>query len=333
MALCGDGVSWRIPLSACGFPQPLAVTLPNMFTVSALDLFWAALTVGRPNLQAVFQHGQFSIDEAIWRIGMVTSNLNLASPLTGLSHSPAFAALDPTEKGWVNFSLGMVFAKICSLQLLHIPLLFHFKWYQRRNQVTMLPGGSTPDFIGESLPSGQYYVVEAKGRNAGFSQTVMTKAKAQATQAVSVNGNVCSLHVGTLIYRLKGGQVAMAMEDPETDDRPLIELTDTRETWAEYYRTVWGLSQMNGTQKEAFQSLTGLSVEIHSHVEDEIRILMSETDDASWKDARERLKSWSASDEGTMLRILEDDAPRIRTFPDGVKLAYKSPERNLRLPE
>lgn len=323
-------MSWRIPLASKGFPQPFASNLPKVFDLYGIDLLWAALTVGRPNLQAVFQHGQFSIEEAIWRIGIVTANLDLARPTTGIYHSPAFNVLDPTEKGWVNFSLGMIFAKICAENLLDTPWLFHFKWFQGHNHVAMLPGGSTPDFIGVSAISGQYHVIEAKGRNSGFSQTVMTKAKAQAMQAVSVNGNACSLHVGTLLYRLKSGRIAMAMEDPSPDERPRIELTDTRETWAEYYRTVWGLSQMTGTQKDAFQSLTGLTVEIHAHVEDEVRILMGEGDETSWKEARDRLKSWSASDGGTVLRIMSDDPPGMRTFPDGVKLTYKPPERKFR---
>lgn len=325
-------MSWKIPVSAAGFPPPIASTLPDEFTLSAIDLFWAALTIGRPNLQAVFQHGQFSIDEAIWRIGMVTCNLNLASPATGLHHSPAFNALDPTEKGWVNFSLGMSFAKICVTQILGIPWLFHFKWFQNQpqNHVGKLAGGSTPDFIAMSAGGLQFHVIEAKGRNSGFSQTVMTKAKAQAIQAVSVNGNACSLHVGTLLYRLKSGRIAMAMEDPLPDERPRIELTDTRETWVEYYRTVWGLSQMTESQKNAFQSITGLTIEIYAGVEDEIRTLMGEGDESSWKAARDRLISWSASEIATMLRIRSDDPPRLRTFPDGVKLTYKPPERKFR---
>ena len=264
---------------------------------------------------------------------MVTSNLDLASPVTGLHHSPAFNALDPTEKGWVNFSLGMIFAKISALHLLDIPLLFHFKWYQRQNHVTMLPGGSTPDFIGESLPSGEYFVVEAKGRNSGFSQTVLGKAKEQAQQAVAVNGQACSLHVGTLLYRFSNGRIAMAMDDPAADERPRIELTDTRETWAEYYRTVWGLSQMNKRQEAAFRSLTGLSVEIHPQVKSEIETIINGNEESPWKEARDRLKNWIASEDGEVWRVLEDDLPEMRTFPDGVKLTFRPPERKVRIGE
>ena len=160
-------MSWNIPLCSNGFPAPLAGTLPNSFAITEADLFWAALTVGRPRptRHAAWLQGQRFIDEAMWRIGMVRANLDLGGVMTGLYHSPAFNALDPTEKGWVNFSFGMIFAKICASQFLDIPWLMHFKWFQTHNLVTMLPGGSTPDFIGVSAASGQHHVVEAKGRN------------------------------------------------------------------------------------------------------------------------------------------------------------------------
>lgn len=317
-------MSWNIPLCTNGFPAPLAGTLPTAFKVSKIDLYWAALTVGRPNLRTVLRHKQFSIYEAIWRIGMINANLDLSSPMVGLYHSSAFNALDPTEKGWVNFSLGMVFAKICAAKFLSIAWLMHFKWFQARNIVTMLPGGSTPDFIGVSARSGQHHVIEAKGRNSGFSQAVLDEAKAQATQAVSVNGSPCGLHVGTLMYRMGKTRIAMAMEDPKPEDRPKIELIDTRETWREYYETVWQLARLAGDDRAAFKRLTGLEIEFEERARTSIESIMTGDHD-DWQSARDELIKSSGDESIVDDRVVRDKSRGSSTYPDGVRIIYTEP--------
>lgn len=259
---------------------------------------------------------------------MIIANLDFSDSSGGLRHSSAFNALDPTEKGWVNFSLGMVFAKICAARFLNVPWLMHFKWFKMLNDVAMLPGGSTPDFIGLSPSNGQHHVIEAKGRNSGYSKAVMAKAKTQASQPVSVNGSTCSLHIGTLLYREANGSISMAIEDPESDDQQGFELCETRETWAAYYQTVWGLSQMTEAQKEAFRSLTGLTVGINDVVKDEIAALMGADDAQSAQEALNRLKKWSASEPDSVLRRMR--RPERWDFADGITLAYAPPERKRR---
>ena len=256
---------------------------------------------------------------------MVRANLDLGGVMTGLYHSPAFNALDPTEKGWVNFSFGMIFAKICASQFLDIPWLMHFKWFQTHNLVTMLPGGSTPDFIGVSAAGGQHHVVEAKGRNSGFSQSVLNSAKQQAMQAVAVNGHACGLHVGTLFYRLSGGRIAMAMDDPNPDNRPTIELRDSRETWSEYYRIVWQLSLLEGSDRTAFRRLTGLEIELEEHAKVLIEKIMTD-DGGDWQSARDELIKLSGAELMADDRKVRDKMRDSSTYPDGVRIIYTESE-------
>jgi hypothetical protein len=138
----------------------------------------------------------------------------------GLYNSAAFNALDMTEKGWVNFSLGMLFTKLFADKLLDMPWLFHFKWFQGHNSVGTLPGKSTPDFIGLDTTGPHYHALEAKGRSGGFSSTTMKKAKNQALQAISVNRSPCVMHIGSMLYRVGSNELAMAMHDPRPEGEP-----------------------------------------------------------------------------------------------------------------
>ena len=73
---------------------------------------WAALTLGRPNLNFVFRHGQASQYEALFRLSLVRMALEQRPAGSRLRRTSAFKALDPTEKGAVNYFVGMTFCKL-----------------------------------------------------------------------------------------------------------------------------------------------------------------------------------------------------------------------------
>lgn len=308
-------MTFSIPMLSAGFPSPLKSTLD----FSEADLIAAALTVGRPNLPAVWMHRSFSIHEALWRIATVRANLNLAGAGSGVSHSVAFDALDPTEKGWVNFSLGMIFAKIAAATLLDIPWLFHFKWYAQQNTLAMKSGKSTPDFIGIAAATGLPHSVEAKGRNSTYAQSIMDKAKDQANQAISVNGVRCAMHIGTMLYRTESG-IAFAMDDPDTDDEIAYDLQDRWETWAEYYRVIWELNRLPADQRDALELLTGVTVRIDPRAQPHIESIM--TDVTSWERARDALIQLGADLEPKATGTLDDE--RANTARDGVYVSLSA---------
>lgn len=96
----------QIPFQAKDFP---AGTLPNTYrnlAVSWDDILWAAVTVGRPNRNYVFRHGDASVYEAIFRLSLVRMALEQGSLRAHrLRRTEAAKTLDPTEKGAVNFFL------------------------------------------------------------------------------------------------------------------------------------------------------------------------------------------------------------------------------------
>lgn len=318
-------MSWNLPLHSSNFPPALQASLPAIVAVDESDLFWGAITVGRPNLQSVLLHGQYSIDEALFRWSVVRANLTVHLPISGLHNSSAFNALDPTEKAWINFALGMIITKICAQKHLGLPWLMHFKWFAASNPVQMATGGSTPDFIGLNASTGQYHVLEAKGRNAGFSNVILDQAKTQALQAISIAGQPCLLHIGAMLYRLHGQRLAFAWRDPEPDDRDAFKIEETQETWREYYRVVWGLSSLDEGRREQLAALTGWYVDIDPEVDQCVERLVSDVSEG-WEEARDNLVGWAAEWRNRKTTTSMTSA-RSKTFPDGIRLRPAIPDR------
>ena len=72
------------------------------------ELLWAALTVGRPNRHTVFRHGTSSVYEALFRLSLIRMTLEQMGPTAGrFRRTEAARTLDPSEKGAVNYFLGL----------------------------------------------------------------------------------------------------------------------------------------------------------------------------------------------------------------------------------
>ena len=63
-------MSLMIPYDSQDFPSAYGIGSGNL-TTSWDDLLWAGLTVGRPNTAYVFQHGEASFYEALFRLSLI----------------------------------------------------------------------------------------------------------------------------------------------------------------------------------------------------------------------------------------------------------------------
>ena len=116
----------RIEYEAENFPPSLGVNGSGYLDVSWDDLVWAAVTIGRPGRAYLFQHGASSVYEAIFRCSLVRMALEQrGARSTWFTRTPAFKALDPTEKGAVSYFLGMVLCKLFAHKVLNTPWLLH----------------------------------------------------------------------------------------------------------------------------------------------------------------------------------------------------------------
>jgi hypothetical protein len=89
------------------FPEPFAaVNGTNTLNVSWPFLVWSAISVGRAHLFDLFQYGQYSILEMIYRATMVWANLREDASGT-IVRSEAYIGLDPSEKGAISYFFGL----------------------------------------------------------------------------------------------------------------------------------------------------------------------------------------------------------------------------------
>ena len=116
--------SFDIRYTSEDFPPAYGVS-SGTISLNWSDLLWAAITIGRPNVTYVFQHGDASVHEALFRVFMIKTALGQVGARRRFQRTAAFKALDPTEKGAVSYFLGMAVCKLFASRVLDTPWLLH----------------------------------------------------------------------------------------------------------------------------------------------------------------------------------------------------------------
>jgi hypothetical protein len=223
------------------FPAISSVPASGQLSVSWDDILWSAVTIGRPNLLHVFQHGATSDYEALFRWYLIRMALQQNTPRgRKLRRTNAFKTLDPTEKGAVNYFLGMVFCKLFAEKLLGTPWLLHLDVFRHQLDPKILTSRSRPDLVGQQSDNDDWHSFECKGRATAPSTKEKEKAKFQAQRLVSVDGQDCALHIGAITY-FKSDILRFYWRDPEPEKPEMlspinVELDDN--VWGEYYQPI-----------------------------------------------------------------------------------------------
>ena len=180
-------------------------------------LVWAAITVGKPGLPFLTNHSWHSVSDIIVRSHMVYANLRESTG--GYYKSSYYESLDPTEKGFVSYFLGMMAAKIVAADVLDVPWLFHLSMLQSLGGTATLIGRSAPDLIGLNRRM-QWAVVEAKGRTNRHSSDAATAAKLQTRQLRKINGHFPFVRVA--VQAFFSPELEFSVDDPDDydDDAP-----------------------------------------------------------------------------------------------------------------
>ena len=206
------------------------------------ELLWAAVTVGRPNRQYVFRHGGASVYEALFRWSLTRMALEQSRPTARrLRRTDAARTLDPSEKGAINYFLGMTLCKLFSARLLHALWVLHLDVFRPQLDL-VLTERSRPDLVGQT-DSNDWVTVESKGRISPPNRDAKDKAKQQAQRVISVNGTAPSFHIGGITY-FRNEVLQFFWRDPERNSRqrkkPIdIGLEDS--TWRYYYLPIFEL--------------------------------------------------------------------------------------------
>ena len=210
----------------------------GILSVSWDDIIWAALTVGRPNRHYVFQHGQASLYEALFRLSAVRMTIEQRTPMArGFRRTNAAKSLDPSEKGAINYFLGLTLCKLFADKVLRTPWLLHLDVFRDRLNPTLMSGRSRPDLVGLSL-DGDWMAMESKGRASKPTTKDRGKAKKQAKRISSINGVPVDWRIGGFAF-FDNDLLRFHWIDPQPDGRQpreVIPLSVTEdEIWQFYY--------------------------------------------------------------------------------------------------
>ncbi|MCY4375060.1 MAG: hypothetical protein OXC31_14965 [Spirochaetaceae bacterium] len=144
----------------------------------------------------------------------------------------AMKCLDRTEKGMVNYFVGMTLCKLFANRLLYTPWLLHLDVFREQLQ-PVLRQGSRPDLVGQSV-SNQWHGFECKGRIQPLGSSGKQRAKDQASRLISVKKIPCSLHVGSVTY-FRRNVLEFYWCDPPSARNVGIDIDFQEESWSHYY--------------------------------------------------------------------------------------------------
>jgi len=266
----------RIDFDSDGFPPggPVA-NGPGTLVTSWDEVLWAAVTVGRPNRQYVFRHGMASMYEALFRWSLVRMALEQTRPsATRLRRTTAARTLDPSEKGAVNYFLGLAICKLFAARFLNAPWLLHLDVFRPALNVA-LTGRSRPDLIGQTS-AGLWVALECKGRVSAPDDPAKQRAKTQAQRVVTVNGAQPVFHVGGIAY-FRNDVLRFFWRDPVPDSQAVkkpIAIDVRADDWRHYYSPAFELIR---SRPEYFQRMlrepilmpvetVDIKIGIHPHI-------------------------------------------------------------------
>ncbi len=251
------------------------------------ELLWAAITVGRPNRHYVFRHGRSSGYEALFRWSLVRMALEQSGPRASrLRRTSAARTLDPSEKGAINYFLGLTICKLFADRLLGAPWMLHLDVF-RPMLNPVLTGRSRPDLVGERTAGG-WIALECKGRATALSNEAKDKAKQQAQRLVSVNGVTPAFHIGGAMF-FRNDVLQFYWRDPEPDPNvknPIVVKVEP-DLWRHHYTPVLDLIRSDPNALEQMQREPALMRVESADIEIGIRPdVLSALVAAQWEKAR-----------------------------------------------
>lgn len=183
----------NIPYSTDGFGQSLGAGNIN---VTWAELAWAAVTYGKDSGCYYLRHPGHSWAEKVYRLFLLYTCLTQVNMYA--CKSSLYERMDPTEKGFASYFLGMTLTKLFSNQFLSTPLLWHVS--SASQAISYRPGNSRPDLIGCRSTLNDWIIAEAKGRSGSFDALALSNAKKQAQMITTVNGQIPRFCFGAEAY-------------------------------------------------------------------------------------------------------------------------------------
>ena len=173
------------------------------------EVLWATMTVGKVP-RDLLRHGRYSFADLHHRVSCMSAYFGVDGT-NRIVRSPAFATLDPSEKGIASFYLGMAMAKLYADKVLGIPWLMHISRYEANWAVKYGASAKRPDLFGCNA-AGEWAVAEAKGRTR-VTSALLKQMKAQKSSVATINGAAPTYVYGSAT-RFEAGQLTLRVVDP-----------------------------------------------------------------------------------------------------------------------
>ncbi|ELP5903215.1 hypothetical protein QTV49_005282 [Vibrio vulnificus] len=287
----------KIKYNAKAFPNSLYgkhLQGVNTLRTDWHEIIWAAITVGKRNSVQISSHGVFSLFEIINRSTLIWMSLKQNS--NQLEKSDVYLDMDPTEKVFVSFSLGMVMPKLFALRLLGIPWLEHVA-NVNSSISTKTATKSRPDLIGLNVRK-EFVIFEAKGRTNNFDNAAQATAKGQTKVIHKIGAVQPVLRVACQSYFKNTLEVFI--EDPEELQEEPIDIEVLEH---DYFKSYYSIFQT--LTEEDLSQLKPIGVEIR----------FSETLSEAFKTGK-----YEALLEGVNEDKVYFDNDGFKCFPDGLEI-------------
>ena len=223
----------RIPYEATDFPPASGLNGHRSLNPTWDEVLWATMTVGKAQ-RDVLRHGRYSSADLIHRIACMYAYFDIDGA-GRMIRSPAFATLDPSEKGIASFYLGMAMAKLYADKVLDIPWLMHISRYEAKWTVRYGFSAKRPDLFGCNA-AGDWAVAEAKGRTR-VTGALVKQMKAQKSSVATINGAAPAHRYGSAT-RFEASRLALRVVDPPAR-RDAQEVPIDPAAWlADYYAPI-----------------------------------------------------------------------------------------------
>lgn len=226
------------------------------------EIIWSAITVGKKNASDINKHGKYSIYEIMSRAMLIWTSLKSSKGY--LEKSSVYQNMDPTEKGFVSFSLGMTMSKLLASKLLNVHWLEHVANINT-SVTTRVETKSRPDLIGLNARK-EFVIIEAKGRSNAFNYDAQSKAKRQTRVINRVDNKQPVLRVASQSYFENFLEVEF--EDPEDINPDSIDVETSLETYFEKYYSIF-----YNLDNESYGLLKSMGIEIS--LSDELSLAIS----------------------------------------------------------
>lgn len=216
------------------------------------ELYESVITCGMPAFYICSKNVMIDRKvEILYKIYLLNTALE-ANDAGYLVFSNKMNYLDSTERGFLNYYVGMFITKLISKKIFNFKYLVHLS-IVKRYMSSMFVSRSQPDLIAFNDSDNCYSIFEAKGRSR-LDNRILESAKEQV-QAISwVRGSRPSNAIVSAVHPFDG-VVKCHLKDPKTKEKNCFDISKIRLIWL-YYEPIYLLFKKSNARNKVYGNET-----------------------------------------------------------------------------